>query len=86
MMAAKKKSVVGLTGGIEHLLKKNKVTYVKGAGKFIKVGEVTVNLNAGGVEKIEAKHIIIATGSEVTPLPPVPVDNKKFDYNKKVRL
>jgi dihydrolipoamide dehydrogenase len=34
-----------------------------------------VALNAGGSESLETKHIIIATGSEVTPLPPVPVDN-----------
>ena len=61
----------GLTGGIEHLLKKNKVEYVKGAGALTSVrGEVRV-----GERSLRGKHIIIATGSEPTPIPPCPVDN-----------
>lgn len=78
MLKAKDKSVTGLTMGIEGLFKKNKVTYVKGKGSFTGAKEITVDLLDGGSEKIEADHIIIATGSEVTPLPPVPVDNSKF--------
>jgi dihydrolipoamide dehydrogenase len=63
--------VRGLTGGIEHLLKKNKVEYVKGAGALTSVrGEVRV-----GERSLRGKHIIIATGSEPTPIPPCPVDN-----------
>jgi pyruvate/2-oxoglutarate dehydrogenase complex dihydrolipoamide dehydrogenase (E3) component len=63
--------VRGLTGGIEHLLKKNKVEYVKGAGVLTSVrGEVRV-----GERSLRGKHIIIATGSEPTPIPPCPVDN-----------
>lgn len=52
-----------------------KVTYVKGFGKLSSPTSVSVNLNAGGEQVIEAKNIILAVGSEVTPLPPVPVDN-----------
>lgn len=77
MMANKTKSVKGLTGGIEFLLKKNKVTYVKGHGKIASPTSVEVALNAGGSETLSAKNILIATGSEPTPLPPVPVDNDK---------
>lgn len=75
MMANKATAVRGLTGGIEGLFKKYKVTYVKGFGKLASPTSVSVNLNAGGEQVIEAKNIILAVGSEVTPLPTVPVDN-----------
>jgi len=75
MQATKSKSVDGLTGGIEYLLKKYGVDYVKGKGKITGPNGVEVALNEGGSESLDAKNIVIATGSEVTPLPPVPVDN-----------
>jgi len=75
MLGAKAKSVDGLTGGIEFLFKKNKVDYVKGFGKVSSPNTVTVNLNDGGSQTIEAKNILMAVGSEVTPLPTCPVDN-----------
>ena len=75
MMAAKSKGVKGLTGGIEYLFKKNGVEYVKGHGKITKAGEVSAALLDGGSRVLKAKNILIATGSEPTPLPPVPVDN-----------
>jgi dihydrolipoamide dehydrogenase len=68
--------VSALTGGIEFLFKKYKVDYVKGFGKLAGPNSVAVSLNAGGSQTIEGKNIILAVGSEVTPLPPVPVDNK----------
>mmetsp|Transcript_12278 Transcript_12278/g.26136 ORF Transcript_12278/g.26136 Transcript_12278/m.26136 type:complete len:505 (+) Transcript_12278:102-1616(+) len=75
MLDAKAKTVQGLTGGIEHLLKKHKVDYFKGKGSLSGPNGVSVALNDGGSESLDAKNIILATGSEVTPLPPVPVDN-----------
>ncbi len=75
MQKNKEKAVTGLTGGIEGLFKKYKVTYVKGFGKLASANSVSVDLNAGGNQVIEAKNIILAVGSEVTPLPTVPVDN-----------
>ncbi|WP_018075766.1 dihydrolipoyl dehydrogenase [Novosphingobium nitrogenifigens] len=63
-------AVKELTGGIEFLFKKNKVTWLKGYATFEDPHTVTV---AGA--KVSAKHIVIATGSSVTPLPGVPVDN-----------
>ena len=36
---------------------------------------ISVSLNDGGSESLSTKNVVIATGSEVTPLPPVPVDN-----------
>ena len=76
MMGAKRDVVKGLTGGIEGLFKKNKTDYVKGWGKFIGTNEISVELLEGGNQTVKAKNIIIAAGSEVMPLPPVPVDNE----------
>jgi len=76
MMKAKTKAVSGLTAGIEHLFRKNKVTYVKGHGKLTSNKQVTVALNEGGEEVLNTKNIIIATGSEPSTLPTVPVDEE----------
>ncbi len=70
MQAQKLDSVKQLTGGIEFLFKKNKVTWLKGYAAFEDAHSVTV---AG--QKVTAKNIVIATGSSVTPLPGVTVDN-----------
>lgn len=75
MLDTKAKSVDGLTGGIEYLFKKYGVDYFKGKGKISGPNAVSVALNDGGSESLDTKNILIATGSEVTPLPPVPVDN-----------
>jgi len=75
MQDSKAKTVKGLTGGIEHLLKKYKVDYLKGKGALSGPNSVDVTLNDGGSQTLDTKNILIATGSEVTPLPPVPVDN-----------
>lgn len=77
MMSNKSKVVEGLTNGIEGLFAKNKVDWVKGYGKIIGANEVSVALGDGGNTSVKAKNILIATGSEPTPLPPCPVDNEK---------
>ncbi|MCG8358853.1 MAG: dihydrolipoyl dehydrogenase [Kiloniellales bacterium] len=78
MMARKDKVVKDLTSGIGFLFKKNKVTHVKGFGSIPKPGEVAVKLNGGGEQSLTAKNIIIATGSESTPLPGVEVDEERI--------
>ncbi|WP_209347959.1 dihydrolipoyl dehydrogenase [Pontixanthobacter sp. CEM42] len=65
-------AVDGLTKGIEFLFKKNKVDWKKGLATFQDAHTVKV-----GDETVTAKDIIIATGSSVTPLPGVEVDNDK---------
>ncbi|MDN3645062.1 dihydrolipoyl dehydrogenase [Pontixanthobacter aestiaquae] len=65
-------AVDGLTKGIEFLFKKNKVDWKKGLATFQDAHSVRV-----GDETVTAKDIIIATGSSVTPLPGVEVDNDK---------
>ncbi len=76
MMARKSETVAALCKGIEGLFAKNKVTYFKGAGSFASANDIKVALNAGGEETIKAKNIIIATGSESTPIPGIEVDEK----------
>jgi len=78
MLKAKEKAVSGLTGGIEGLFKKNKVEYIKGWGKITKSNEVTVSTPDGGSTTVNAKNIVIATGSEVVPLANVDVDEKQI--------
>jgi dihydrolipoamide dehydrogenase len=77
MMARKDKAVKGLTDGIEFLLKKNKIDYVKGWGSIPAVGSVKVALEGGGDQTLATKNILIATGSESTPLPGVETDEKR---------
>lgn len=72
MQGQRKDAVKGLTGGIEFLFKKNKVDWLKGLASF--TGPNTVEV-AG--KSVTAKNIVIATGSSVTPLPGIEVDNKK---------
>jgi len=72
MHAQRVDAVKGLTAGIEFLFKKNKVDWLKGYAAFTGKDSVEV---AG--KTYRAKNIIIATGSSVTPLPGVEVDNDK---------
>ncbi|WP_395615683.1 dihydrolipoyl dehydrogenase [Sphingorhabdus sp.] len=71
MHAEKAKAVGELTGGIEFLFKKNKVDWLKGHAAFTSAN----SLDVGG-KSYTAKNIMIATGSSVTPLPGVEIDQK----------
>ncbi len=80
MMAQKADSVGQLTKGIEFLFKKNKVDWVKGKGRITGPGAVEVTAADGATSTLSAKHIVIATGSEPTPLPGVDfVEGKVID-------
>ncbi|MDA0901818.1 MAG: dihydrolipoyl dehydrogenase [Proteobacteria bacterium] len=76
LIANKNKVIEGLTGGIAGLFKKNKVTHIVGAGKFLNKNEIEVTNADGKKEKVKATNFIIATGSEVTNLPGVEIDEK----------
>jgi len=69
MHAQRREAVKGLTGGIAGLFKKNKVEWLKGHASFTGKDSVKV-----GEREVRAKDIVIATGSSVTPLPGVEVD------------
>jgi dihydrolipoamide dehydrogenase len=76
MIDRKSTIVTQLTGGIKGLFKKNKVTLLNGHGSFVGAGA-----NGGwqvkvGDEVVEAKQVIVATGSKARHLPGIPVDNK----------
>ena len=73
MHAGRKEAITGLTGGIAFLFKKNKVEWLKGHAKF--TGADTIDV-AGA--SYTAKNFIIATGSSVTPLPGVEVDQERI--------
>lgn len=80
MMGRKETVVHDLTQGIEFLMKKNKVDYVVGEGKIAGPGEVAVKPLKKGAKKqtLKTTNILIATGSEVTPLPGVAIDEKQI--------
>lgn len=78
MMTRKDKVVGENTKGIEFLFKKNKVTYVVGAGRLLGDGRIGVAQNGGGETVIKAGNIILATGSDVTPLPGVEIDEDRI--------
>lgn len=77
MIAAKNKSVKQLTGGVEGLFKKNKVDYLRGYGSFVSPTEVKVSPDEGEPYNVQAKNVIIATGSEVAPFPGIEIDEKQ---------
>ncbi len=78
MMQYKNDGVSGNTDGVRFLLKKNKVEEIEGAAKLTGQGQLEVVLLAGGARQLTAKNIVIATGSEVTPLPGIEVDEERI--------
>ena len=79
MMKRKGEVVGATTKGIEFLFKKNKVASFRGAGRIEAAGSVAVVGEDGAVkETLAARNILIASGSEVTPLPGVAIDEKKI--------
>jgi dihydrolipoamide dehydrogenase len=73
MQARKDAVVTANVKGVEFLFRKNKITWLKGTGRIVAPGQVDVDGTA-----YETKHIIIATGSESTPLRGVEVDEKRI--------
>ncbi|MFC0244644.1 dihydrolipoyl dehydrogenase [Falsochrobactrum ovis] len=73
MLAHKDNTVKANVQGIEFLFKKNKIKTYIGTGKILAKGKVSVTAEDGSVEELEAKNIIIATGSDVAGIPGVDV-------------
>ncbi|MCM2343738.1 MAG: dihydrolipoyl dehydrogenase [Alphaproteobacteria bacterium] len=73
MMGHKDQVVTSNTKGIEYLFKKNKVEWLKGKGVITAPRQVQV-----GSETYAAKHIVIATGSDVVSLPGITIDEKRI--------
>jgi dihydrolipoamide dehydrogenase len=78
MIARKTKVVDGITGGVAFLMKKNKITVHEGHGSFTGPNTVSVAKPDGSTELLEAKHLIIATGSKPNTLPGVTIDKQRI--------
>ncbi|MGB0192167.1 MAG: dihydrolipoyl dehydrogenase [Candidatus Micropelagos thuwalensis] len=76
MMTYKENGIIGNTQGIDFLFKKNKVEALHGSAMIVAPGKIEVSLLAGGTRTLNTKNIVIATGSESTPLQGVEIDEK----------
>ena len=74
MMAHKDATVKSNVEGVAFLFKKNKIDGIQGTGKILAAGKVEVTNDAGEVQVLETKNIVIATGSDVAGIPGVAVD------------
>lgn len=78
-MIARKQAVVDQTsGGVKYLMDKNKVTVLEGLGSFVDATHVLVTKGDGSTETIEAKNVIIATGSKPSSLPFISIDKERI--------
>lgn len=76
MMAFKDDGVKGNVNGVAFLLRKNKVDHFHGTGRILHSGKVQVTFINGEKQDLEARHIVIATGSNVAELPGIEIDEK----------
>src|SRR5690242_20263527 len=72
--ARKDKIITGITKGVEFLMKKNKVTWVKGTAQLLGGGKVEIT--EGEIQVLQAKEIIVATGSSPRSVPGITIDKK----------
>lgn len=77
MMKHKTDVVDANVNGVAFLMKKNKIDVHTGTGKVLGTGKVEVTADDGSVTVVETKNIVIATGSDVMPLPGVEIDEKQ---------
>ncbi|MBS8262268.1 dihydrolipoyl dehydrogenase [Roseibium polysiphoniae] len=78
MMTHKQDVIDANVNGVGFLLKKNKVDAHHGTGKILSAGKVEVTAEDGSKSVLETKNIVIATGSDVMPLPGVEIDEKQI--------
>jgi len=76
MLAHKDATVKANVDGVAFLFKKNKIDGYRGTGRIAAPGKVEVKAEDGTTQMLETKSIVIATGSDVTPLPGVTIDEK----------
>ncbi len=78
MLAFKDEGVKGNVDGVAYLLKKNKIEHFHGTGRVLGTGKVEVTFINGEKKTLEAKSIVIATGSDIAKLPGVNIDEKSI--------
>ena len=71
VMKYKEKVVKQMTGGVNFLMKKNKIDTYNGSAKFVDRTTISVTSSDGKESRVTAKNIIIATGSQPRALPPI---------------
>jgi dihydrolipoamide dehydrogenase len=76
MLERKDQVVKSLTDGVAFLFKKNRITPITGHGRLAGPGKVQVKADKGATTDLEAKSILLATGSEPAPLKALPFDGK----------
>lgn len=77
----------GMNGGVQTLMKKNKIEVIYGVGKLLRGKQVEVKAADGKVSTFSAQHIIVATGGRAKQLPNLPIDGQKIiDYRKAMSL
>lgn len=78
MLVFKDEAVDGNVKGVDFLMKKNKIDVVYGAGRITAPGKVEVTGTDGKTQTLETKNIVIATGSDVTQLKDITIDEKRI--------
>ncbi len=78
MVSRKNQVVADVCAGVDFLMKKNKIKRFHGRGTIVEPGKVEVRSAEGNSELIQAKHILIATGSVPIELPGLPVDGERI--------
>lgn len=74
--ARKDKIVSGLTRGVEYLFKKNGITWIKGTARLLGGGKVAVT--EGDAQELQAREIIVATGSQARSVPGIEIDGRRI--------
>jgi dihydrolipoamide dehydrogenase len=78
MLKRKDQVVKSLTDGIAFLFRKNKVASLIGSGKLLASNKVEITAGDGAKSIVDAKTILLATGSEASTLPSLPLDGKRI--------
>ena len=78
MLARKDQVVTQLTRGVEYLFRKNNIDWLKGKARIAAPGRVAVAAADGTVSEVEAGAVVVASGSESTPLPGVAIDEERI--------
>jgi len=77
MLKYKQQGVDGNVKGVDYLFKKNKIETFLGSGRITAPGKVEVKSADGKTQMLETKNIVVATGSDVTRLPGIEIDEKR---------
>ena len=78
MMNFKQQGIDGNVKGVDFLMKKNKIDVIHGIGRVLGTGKVEVKGSDGKTQTVETRNIVIATGSDVTKLKGVEIDEKRI--------